>query len=186
MIQSPANERELVKARAALMKGLKSLTDSDIIGEVVPSDFIPSVELNVKYLTKKVNYGKELSVDATRMIPEVSWVPETDKTRYTLIMTDPDVPSKKNPEDGEFRHWVVANIKGSAYKNGEDLSDYVSPSPPSGSGFHRYVFLLYKQPGKLDFEVLTGKRSGWEAHSWAEGYGLELVGCNFFKAQVKG
>lgn len=29
---------------------------------------------------------------------------------YTLIMTDPDAPSRRNPTSREFVHWIVANI----------------------------------------------------------------------------
>ncbi|KAI9203384.1 phosphatidylethanolamine-binding protein [Polychytrium aggregatum] len=165
------------KMQAALLKASKALIDSSILGEVVPAEFRPSVELNVKYLSKKVTYGKELNID-------VSWIPE-EGAYYTLILTDPDVPSRKNPEDGEYRHWVVSNILNSDYANGEDLTEYEPPCPPVGTGLHRYIFLLYKQPGFLDLSVISKRRERWEADSWAKSFGMELVGCNFFKGQQK-
>jgi len=30
------------------------------------------------------------------------------------------------------------------------IADYVAPSPPPGSGPHRYIFLLYNQPADFD------------------------------------
>lgn len=32
------------------------------------------------------------------------------------------------------------------------MSEYIGAGPPKGTGLHRYVFLLYKQPSKLTFE----------------------------------
>lgn len=29
---------------------------------------------------------------------------------YTLVMTDPDAPSRAAPTDREFRHWLVVNM----------------------------------------------------------------------------
>jgi phosphatidylethanolamine-binding protein (PEBP) family uncharacterized protein len=34
--------------------------------------------------------------------------------KYTLVSTDPDAPSPTDPKFGEFLHWIVANIPGSA------------------------------------------------------------------------
>jgi hypothetical protein len=31
---------------------------------------------------------------------------------YTLVMSDPDAPSRSNPKMREWRHWVVGNIHG--------------------------------------------------------------------------
>lgn len=34
--------------------------------------------------------------------------------KYTLVSTDPDAPSPTDPKFGDFLHWIVANIPGSA------------------------------------------------------------------------
>jgi phosphatidylethanolamine-binding protein (PEBP) family uncharacterized protein len=31
---------------------------------------------------------------------------------YTLILTDPDAPSRRSPTQREWRHWLVMNIPG--------------------------------------------------------------------------
>lgn len=43
------------------------------------------------------------------------------------------------------------NIPGGEVEKGEELIDYLRPIPFNGSGFHRYVFVLYKQRNKIDF-----------------------------------
>ena len=42
------------------------------------------------------------------------------------------------------------NIPGSRINDGGVLCDYLPPVPAHGTGFHRFVFSLLKQTGKLD------------------------------------
>ncbi|CAH0402843.1 unnamed protein product [Chilo suppressalis] len=65
---------------------------------------------------------------------------------------DPDAPSRQYPKLREFRHWLVGNIPGGNASAGETLSAYVSPVPPPNTGLHRYVYLVYKQPSRLNFD----------------------------------
>lgn len=36
--------------------------------------------------------------------------------------------------------------------------EYLQPFPPKGTGYHRHIFILYKQEKQLDFTVF--KREG--------------------------
>lgn len=38
---------------------------------------------------------------------------------YTLMMVDPDAPSRHNPKNREWLHWLVVNIPGGKVKMGE-------------------------------------------------------------------
>ena len=38
---------------------------------------------------------------------------------YTLMMVDPDAPSRRNPTNREWLHWLVVNIPGGNVKMGE-------------------------------------------------------------------
>lgn len=72
---------------------------------------------------------------------------------YSLVKTDPDVPARDNPSLREIRHWTVVNIPGSAVEKGDEVIEYFGSGPPKGSGLHRYVFLVYKQPrGKIKYK----------------------------------
>ena len=58
-----------------------------------------------------MNLGNILTPTLVQHQPEVSW--EADKgSFYTLIMTDPDAPSRKDPKFREWHHWLVVNIPG--------------------------------------------------------------------------
>lgn len=73
----------------------------------------------------------------------------TDKN-LTLIMVDPDAPSTKNPSCRSWLHWIETNVntKTQDIRTGREIVKYQPPSPPSGSGKHRYFFLLYEQNDK--------------------------------------
>ncbi|PSN44282.1 OV-16 antigen [Blattella germanica] len=71
----------------------------------------------------------------------------------------PDVPSRDEPEYREFNHWLVGNILGDKINNGEVLTEYVGAGPLNGTGLHRYVFVVFKQPGKINYtEPIVDKK----------------------------
>lgn len=120
--------------------------------------------------------------------PSVSWDADAS-TFYTLCMTDPDAPSRKEPTFREWHHWLVGNIPGSDVKKGEVLSAYIGSGPPQGTGLHRYVFLVYKQNGKLTFDEKRlpnnsgDNRGGFKISAFAEKYKLELLAGNLYQAE---
>lgn len=46
------------------------------------------------------------------------------------------------------------NIPGSKIEKGETVIDYLRPFPPKGTGYHRHIFILYKQEKNLNFSKL--------------------------------
>ncbi|XP_045465982.1 phosphatidylethanolamine-binding protein homolog F40A3.3-like [Harmonia axyridis] len=122
--------------------------------EVVPDviDVVPDQGIEISYPSGvKVDFGNELAPTQVKDVPTVKWAADSS-TLYTLCMTDPDAPSRKEPQYREWHHWLVGNIPGNDVSKGETLSAYVGSGPPQGTGLHRYVFLVYKQNGKIDFD----------------------------------
>ncbi|XP_036325215.1 protein D3-like [Rhagoletis pomonella] len=157
----------------------------DLIGEG-PKDFL-KVSFDSGVFADK---GVELTPTQVKNQPKVEWKPVSADTYYTLIMTDPDAPSRAKPELREWHHWLVGNIPGNELGKGEVLTEYVGSGAPKDTGLHRYVFLLYKQPKKLEFNEarLTNKsangREKFSTKKFAEKYGLGVpVAGNFFQAQ---
>lgn len=99
----------------------------------------------------EVNLGNELTPTQVKDLPTVEYTADPNKF-YTLVMTDPDAPSRIEPTYREFKHWVVVNIPGNDVVKGENLAEFVGSGPPMGTGLHRYVFLVYEQPQKLTFQ----------------------------------
>lgn len=82
--------------------------------------------------------------------PKVTWEAEKGAF-YTLMIVDPDAPSRENHEYREIRHWLVMNIPESAFEKGDEVVEYIGAAPPKGTGLHRYIILVYKQPnGKIE------------------------------------
>ena len=140
----------------------------------------------------KVELGNELTPTQVQRPPiKVNW-PAEEAAFYTLILTDPDAPSRTNPTNGQWQHWLVTNIPGNRVDQGQVLSDYVGSGPPKATGLHRYVFLVYRQPaGKIDFDGIAVRsnrtaegRAKWQAHKFATDYKLEgPIAGNFYQAQ---
>lgn len=84
----------------------------------------------------------------------------------------------------------MGNIPGNDVEKGETLSEYVGSGPPEGTGLHRYVFLVYKQPGKVTFDEkrLTNKsgddRGGFSIKKFAAKHNLgDPIAGNMYQAE---
>ncbi|XP_019880293.1 protein D2 isoform X1 [Aethina tumida] len=128
----------------------KNMEKHGVVPDVI--DAAPSAVAEVTYPSgAKVDLGNELTPTAVKDIPTIKWNAESDAL-YTVCMTDPDAPSRKEPTYREWHHWLVGNIPGGDVSKGETLSAYIGSGPPQGTGLHRYVFLVYKQSGKINFD----------------------------------
>ncbi|XP_034486702.1 protein D2 [Drosophila innubila] len=159
-----------------------------VVPDVIPE--APNQLLKVTYNNGLVaKNGVEFTPTQVKEQPLVEWNAEPSDY-YTLIMTDPDAPSRADPKFREFKHWVVVNIAGNDVSSGEALAEYVGSGPPKDTGLHRYVFLLYKQPGKLQFDGarVSNKsrrnRPKFHAAKFAEHHQLgNPVAGTFYQAQ---
>lgn len=84
----------------------------------------------------------------------------------------------------------MVNIPETDISKGEVLKGYRGSGPPKGTGLHRYVFLVYKQPSILHFnEPRIGpssrdNRASFSARKFADKYKLgKPIAGNFFQAQ---
>ncbi|KAG5873924.1 hypothetical protein JTB14_030349 [Gonioctena quinquepunctata] len=165
----------------------KEFQSNQIAPDVVSA--APEKKLDVRYKEgKDVKLGNELTPKQVMEAPEVTYEAE-DKDFYTLILTDPDAPSRKNPRDREWVHWMIVNIPGNKISDGEVITDYVGAAPPKDSGLHRYVFMLYKQPEKLKVDEehhgpTDGKRGRFSTEKFSKKYNLgKPVAGNFYQAK---
>ncbi|XP_064353851.1 phosphatidylethanolamine-binding protein 4 isoform X4 [Dromaius novaehollandiae] len=82
--------------------------------------------------------------------PRVRYARADKSKKYVLVMVDPDAPSRADPRNRFWRHWLVADIRGTDLRagtpKGRVLTEYVRPAPPPRSGYHRYQLRLYEQP----------------------------------------
>ncbi|XP_054157291.1 protein D3-like [Oppia nitens] len=167
---------------------MSPLRRDGIVPDII--DSIPKDKLTIKYPSGvEVNYGNELTPTQVKDQPQVNW-PTESGAYYTLVMTDPDAPSRTDPQYGQVKHWLTINIPGTDISQGHALAEYIGSGPPPESGLHRYIFLVYKQPGvfQTDEKPVTNRsregRMKWDVREWAKNHNLgEPVACNYYQAQ---
>uniref|UniRef100_A0A1Q3F4M4 Large ribosomal subunit protein mL38 n=1 Tax=Culex tarsalis TaxID=7177 RepID=A0A1Q3F4M4_CULTA len=136
--------------------------------------FVPRVNLKVAFpngeAASPVYYGNVIKPSEATQEPTVQFDPNFDFKRqqseqvggeswWTLVLTNPD--GHFSESDKEYCHWFVANIPSGDVTKGERIVPYLQPIPPKGTGFHRHIFVLYKQEKKLDFgEYAVGEQDG--------------------------
>lgn len=136
-----------------------------------------------------VTYGDPLTPTQVKDTPTVEWPAADADSFYTLIMTDPDAPSRHAPELREWQHWTVVNIPGANLTAGDTLTEYVGAGPPKGTGLHRYVFLLFKQQHQHAFgepllKRTDANRTHFNTRAFAEKHQLgAAVAGNLFQAE---
>jgi len=139
-------------AEAGLLKDLKILA--------------PDKQLEVSYPgLYPLAPGDSLAVSEAREIPSIRLQEASKDKLYTIAMVDPDAPSRKNPRAAQWLHWILTNVKGEHLLSGEDLvgdevTAYAGPSPPKGSGPHRYVLLAWQQQKTVSMESPRSRARG--------------------------
>lgn len=165
------------------------LEQDSIVPDVV--DTAPKDTIIVKYSSGvEVNLGNELAPTEVKDEPShISWSHDGESF-YTLAMVDPDAPSRADPARGQCLHWLVVNIPSNKISEGKTMVEYIGSGPPEGTGLHRYIFLLFKQQGKLEpEEAVTGKTSlagrlDFSIRDYAKKYNLgQPVAANYYQAQ---
>ncbi|NXJ38695.1 RM38 protein, partial [Ciconia maguari] len=115
--------------------------------------FTPWVTLKVEYSQDDeylvpVYYGNMVTPSEASSPPAVSY--EADKgSLWTLLLTNPD--GHLRDTESEYLHWLVTNIPGNDIKSGKEICHYLPPFPAMGTGYHRFIFLLFKQDCPIDF-----------------------------------
>jgi len=141
-----------------------------------------TASLEVAYGDKLLSYGSDLlevTPTETQQCPsfKLSGAPAG---KYVVIMTDPDAPSKELPLFREFIHFVATEVPLAAdgtlaVADGNLVVPYVGCGPPCNSDLHRYIFLVYAQPGADPADALNtalGDRGGKKAALAAADAGL--------------
>jgi len=122
--------------------------------------FIPRIPMTIKYEIGEdeffpVHYGNLIKPSYAEKQPHVSFdhtikltLAKEKDTFWSLVMTNPDGHLKDNEK--EYVHWFISNIPNGDISKGETIVPYLQPFPAKGTGFHRHIFILYKQEKKLD------------------------------------
>ncbi|XP_025898042.1 phosphatidylethanolamine-binding protein 4 [Nothoprocta perdicaria] len=111
--------------------------------------------------------------------PCVRYARAQQDKKYVLVMVDPDAPSRADPSQRFWRHWLVSDIRGTDLRAGRPrghvLTEYARPAPPARSGYHRYQLRLYEQPAHEAVALSTAEllsRGAWSMERFVERFRL--------------
>lgn len=131
-----------------------------------------------------VKFQPSLPADANgpmRTVYETAHSPQctlpNDSHMYTIICWDPDIQVGKS-----FLHWLVVNCTGDQ-DSGKALSSWMAPSPPPGSGVHRYIIGLFKQNAQSNGEPIID-RVNFNATTYATQNNLTPMSYKGFRIQA--
>ena len=124
---------------------------ADLFGH---AHFWPALPLHVSWPQEggtcvPAHRGNLVKAREVRCAPEVAWGGGAGGGLWTLALVAPD---SHLGGGGEVLLWLVANIEGGSVEGGggDTLAEYLAPHPARGTGFHRLVFLLYRQEAAID------------------------------------
>ncbi|XP_011555004.3 protein D2 [Plutella xylostella] len=181
-----------------------TVAQSEVEEKFISSKIVPDVLNNppeapcvVNYTGRVVKIGETLEISKTLMEPSVQFDFDPQEF-YTIAFVDPDAPSPNAPAMREFKHWLVVNVQSSSKgapvqgSSGDTLAAYMSPAPLSPAP-HRYIVLVYRQPGRLEFDEpiivktagSSAPRTNFKVQKFAEKYNLTGPVCgSFFYEQM--
>ncbi|PWW77311.1 PEBP-like protein [Tuber magnatum] len=136
-----------------------------------------STELKVTFGTNDLKDGDTLTPSEASTLPKFALGGSSGinpKTKYIILMIDPDSPSRDDVVVPQVLHYLKTDFSVSEFTNLASQAPpslkYVGPDASTGTGPHRYIFLLYLQP-----EGYAGKgtpdesnRAGFNVSNWRE------------------
>jgi len=156
--------------------GQRGLLDSSD----APATIQNTVDFNVRFqpTVKLEQHGPTYTIYQTAHQPYPVWTPPTPPHLYTVISWDPDVPSGKS-----FLHWMITNCSGSDNESGKIVASWTPPSPPPGTGEHRYIVGLFQQEGPITIPDITD-RTNFNATTFATTHKLSPLAYKGFRVNA--
>jgi phosphatidylethanolamine-binding protein (PEBP) family uncharacterized protein len=107
----------------------------------------------------------------TQAAPTISW--PSSSSLKTILCWDPDAPAKS------WVHLLSINCSGTDPSSGTEVFSWDPPSPPAGTGRHRYLFTLYEQKGPI--ELTLSERGNVAVEEIVQQKGLKKIAEVGFK-----
>jgi len=159
--------------------------------KIVPSILDqPPVDLfEIKYPTFDVQLGQELKPAQLLAPPSfVNWPNIDPNALYTMVLVDCDPDDADNYEYKQLNLGLAINMPAGYITRGFVISPYYPPRPKEGSGLHRYLVAVFKQPDTLNgipFAVDDVSRHNFDVRVFANTYNLgQPVAGTYFVGQA--
>ncbi|CAH0394693.1 unnamed protein product [Bemisia tabaci] len=105
-------------------------------------------------IVKKPPKEIKKKMEEHKILPDIVDHPAKYELKVGLLScADPDQPSRAQPEEREWIHWLVTNMWGCSLLSGDTIVRYLTPKPEQGTGPHRYIFFVFRQAdGEMNFD----------------------------------
>ena len=130
-----------------------------------------STNITITYNTNIQNNSYKTK-ESTSMIPYIKLL---RLPLSTLIMYDPDAIQP------QYIHYLVTNIQNGDISSGTTIFDYNGPTPPPGTGIHRYIFEQLEQKQPIDVSI--GSRAQFDISAFKQKYILQMRASKRFKVR---
>lgn len=182
-VSSPTSSQGKIGKQDAQVKPLGTTGMEALVPDVLPK--LAQQACVVSYGGgADVLMGNKLTVKQTESAPVAISFKAPANTYCTVLMIDPDAPSRTAPRLRHWRHWLVVNVPNSCdVREGNTVTPYAGPTPPVASGPHRYAFLVYPQRARLTEKEakVQDARGGFKLAHLVEDFKLgDALAANFF------
>jgi len=154
--------------------------------------FTSSTNLVLTFGSNELTNGQVVPLATTRTAPTFA-LGDSDgintNANYIIVCIDPDAPAPAS----QVLHFLgtdfspAPGIGTNLTSDVEPALEYMPPGPPEGTGPHRYIWLLYRQPRGFTIQNVPTNRTGFDVEAWRVGNALgEAVAGTFFVAEFGG
>ncbi|CAF3538314.1 unnamed protein product [Adineta steineri] len=141
-------------------------------------------KFEIIYNNQTINGKNQITKEETQEQPNIIINKQSEYKKYlTLVMIDPDAPSSDNPITGPFIHWILASFNHIHGEDGQNICKYMGPGPRSGTGKHRYIFLLYESDAQIKEDYILDtipQRRKFPLKKFVDDNHLTLISLTFF------
>jgi phosphatidylethanolamine-binding protein (PEBP) family uncharacterized protein len=130
--------------------------------------------LDVRFNGKRIIHKQLVDLKDVQKEPYVNLKPPANKY-YTTIMFDPDVPSKENPFNKNYLHWLKVN-------NNDTIVNFKASEPPPGTGSHRYCICVLEQQSELNIPPIS-QRTKFDVKGFINGHKLNPISYVMYSAK---
>ncbi|CAG4933645.1 unnamed protein product [Colias eurytheme] len=172
-------------------EGNLSVSEAFRVYKIVPEYiFNPPDDLLVAgYPDVEIRLGTKFSPVRTIDSVYLNYPNGAENEMYTVMLLDIDARTRYDPEFTAYIHGMFLNSPASNLLLGDQIVPYVPAQPMPGTGYHRYVGLLYQQseylnPNQTMYYQLARQRTRFSAMDFATVNNLEGPKAgNFFLAE---
>jgi phosphatidylethanolamine-binding protein (PEBP) family uncharacterized protein len=132
--------------------------------------------LNVIFNGRQINNEEKVNIQDVLNKPKIKVNLNRNKL-YTIMMVDPDAPSCTNPINKYWLHWLIVNTT-------DIILPFKPPSPPPGSGEHRYYIFLLEQQNQIKIKTIPD-RPKFDINKFINEHNLKPDSYAMFRTEIK-